>query len=341
MALSSPTTSPIDPREQEARMLVELVRLSRVTLLIAESGSDKSAFVRSTVFPVLQVERGVPRKEVPVLLDWWERLPLAVLNARIDEALAGIFGNAAHAVGDHASDHSLSTRLAARQRIFNCSFIIILDRFEDYLAAAAENPDFAEFETQFVEAVESRTLGANFLLSLDEDAAPLLAPLRERIPGLGDSRLRLPKVESVPAGERRDDAAQSRDQLIGSVRPASGAAGQDSNVSQPVKEADRDDGGMDRREPAMPKPASIDAIANVSSEQNEAAPTIAAEENRSTRTTTPIHGEPEPSPRRISRRQSILAVIMLAILSGLLVLAPRRADEPAPVRKAESPRQAE
>src|SRR3954469_19000869 len=140
MVPSSLTSESIDPREQEARMLVELVRLSRVTLLIAESGSDKSAFVRSTVLPVLQADRGAARKEVAVLLEWWQRLPLDVLNARIDEALAHIFGDAAHAVGDHGSAHSLSTRLAARQRIFNCSFIIILDRFEEYLAAAAENP---------------------------------------------------------------------------------------------------------------------------------------------------------------------------------------------------------
>jgi hypothetical protein len=90
MGSSSLAAVSADPRVQEVRMLVELVRLSRVTLLFAEPGSDKSAVVRSSVMPLLQEDGGGTVREVAVLLDWWEKVPLAVLNARIDEALAQI-----------------------------------------------------------------------------------------------------------------------------------------------------------------------------------------------------------------------------------------------------------
>jgi len=197
-------------------MLVELVRLSRVTLLFAETGSDKSGVVRSSVMPLLQEDGAGTVKEVAVLLDWWEKVPVAVLNARVDEALARIVGDAAHAMGDHASADSLCARLAARQQAFDCTFIIIFDRFEEYLAAPAERTDFRDFQAQFVEAVNSRTLRANFLLALEEDAAPLLARLRERIPGLGDARVRLPKVNAQHAAPAATHPAVWADRLVGS-----------------------------------------------------------------------------------------------------------------------------
>src|SRR5688572_23192574 len=220
MSLSSIPGANVDPRDRELRMLVQLVRLSRVTVAVAEAGCDKSEVVRSNVLPLLQDGTGGVREEVAVLLDWWKKRPLAVLNARIDEALARLFGDAAYAMGDSPTD-SLSVRLARRQQAFDCTFVIVLDRFEQYLAARAERPDLEEFELQFIEAVETRTLRANFLLSLDEDAAPLLAPLREHIPGLGDARVRLPKLGGDELAPADTAGSPSDDQLVGS-RSAAG-----------------------------------------------------------------------------------------------------------------------
>src|SRR3954464_8389418 len=115
MVSSSPAAEYADPRVHEVRMLVELVRLSRVTLLLAEPGADKSGVLRSHVMPLLENGTAGTIKEVAVLLDWWARVPLAVLNARIDEALARIVGNAAHAMDDQAARGSLCGRLTARQ----------------------------------------------------------------------------------------------------------------------------------------------------------------------------------------------------------------------------------
>jgi hypothetical protein len=209
----------VDSLEQEVRALVELVRLSRVTVLIAEDGSDKSAVLRSMVMPLLQDDRSGTSREIAVLFDWWNKAPLAVLKARIDEALARVVGDAAYAVGDQASADQLASRLAERERTFDCKFVIILDRFEEFLAAASDSDEIREFEAQFVEAVNSPRIHANFVLSLDERAARGLARLHERIPGLGDAQVRLSKVVPERGSPASVHPEASADRLVGSPAP--------------------------------------------------------------------------------------------------------------------------
>jgi hypothetical protein len=315
-----------DARVHEVRMLVELVRLSRVTLLFAEAGSDKSAVVRSSVMPLLQEDGAGTPKEVAVLLDWWEKVPLAVLKARIDEALARIVGGAAHAMEDHASADSLCARLAARQQAFDCTFIIIFDRFEEYLAAPAERPDFRDFEAQFVEAVNSRTLRANFLLSLEEDAAPLLGRLRKRIPGLGDAQVRLPKVKSEPAALAAADPPAWAYQLFGSRAPVHQRDTPGAQISRHDQTTERQPRIASAGEPISPIGHRIserhDPVASV--------PTALDADNDAAARAA------EARPGSVSRRASIMMVIMIAVLSSVVVLAMRRFGEPASAPDAAS-----
>jgi hypothetical protein len=232
LALSSFAALSGDSREQEVRALVELVRLSRVTLVIAEEGSDKSAVLRSMVMPLLQDHAGGTTKEIAVLFDWWKKAPLAVLKARIDEALARVVGDAAYAMEDHPSADRLSERLAARQRAFDCRFVIIFDRFEEYLAASAESDEIREFEAHFVEAVNSRTISANFVLSVDERATSQLARLHEHIVGLGDAQVRLSKVDLERASSAKPHSEASADRLVGSQAPRTHAPISQTNVWQ-------------------------------------------------------------------------------------------------------------
>ena len=44
---------PAHSREQEVKLLVDLVRLARVTILSAEPGAEKSELLRSEVMPLL------------------------------------------------------------------------------------------------------------------------------------------------------------------------------------------------------------------------------------------------------------------------------------------------
>jgi hypothetical protein len=235
MIPSSFAAASSDPRMREVRMVAELVSLSRLTLLFAEAGANKSTVLQRSIMPLLQEGVGGSAKTIVVLLDRWDEVPLAHLHARIDEALERAVGAAAHATRDHALGDSLCTRLAAAQKAFPCRFVIVFDRFEEYLAAPPDSSELLDFEAQFVEAVNSRSLAVNFLLSLDEDAAPLLERFRERIPDLGDARIRLPGLDAAGAAAASPPPAAPAKSLVGSS--ASAAFGADTP---------QDDGAADR-----------------------------------------------------------------------------------------------
>ncbi|MGZ5124560.1 MAG: hypothetical protein ACXWC1_17330, partial [Burkholderiales bacterium] len=118
--------------------------------------------------------------------------PLAALIAEMEEVVGASILHARNVAPSHV--RTLSALLQSWEKNFGVTFIVILDRFEQYLSASGDSPATHEFEEQLVAAVNDRALRTHFLLSLDEDAAPLLARLRERIPGLGDARVRLPRV---------------------------------------------------------------------------------------------------------------------------------------------------
>ncbi|MGZ5117383.1 MAG: nSTAND1 domain-containing NTPase [Burkholderiales bacterium] len=306
-------------REHEVRLLADLVRLSRVTLLVAEAGSGKSEVVRSGVMPLLQGERRGEAKEVAVLLDWWKRLPLAVLNARIDEALERIVGPAAHAIGDHASAATLTERLAARQQAFDCSFIIIFDGFEEFLAAPADRPDAQDFEAQFIEAVNSRTLRANFLLSLDEDAAPLLARMNERIPGLGDAQVRLPKISAAYVAPSASEAASS-DELVG---------------SRAVVQTNEGDAQI-TGEYEAPIPSAGEAVSSITDFVRERHDLVGSTPGTVERSDTAAHPADAPS-RSVSKRAAIMVAMAVVVVSSLVVLGTRKGTEHALVPDAAAP----
>jgi hypothetical protein len=338
MALSSFAALSGDPREQEVRALVELVRLSRVTLLIAEDGSDKSGVLRSMVMPLLQDHSSGTTKEIAVWFDWWKKAPLTVLKARIDEALARVVGDAAYAMEDHPSADHLCARLAARQRAFDCKFVIIFDRFEEYLAALTESDEIREFEAQFVEAVNSPAISANFVLSIDERAAPQLARLREHIPGLGDAQVRLSKLESERAWPATPHPEAPADRLVGSRAPLPPPPTSEVNISH-------SDAGL--REPVLRRTAErqgkigttgepIVSGADVDHERHDQvkSPATAAEAR------DPIAARSADTPRKWSwTRAAIAVVIVLAIVSSVALLGTRRGGEPegGPIAAAVSP----
>ncbi|HEV7392361.1 MAG TPA: hypothetical protein VGO08_12000, partial [Burkholderiales bacterium] len=210
-----------------------------------------------------------------------------------------------------------------------CTFIIIFDRFEEYLAAPADRPDVRDFEAQLVEAVNSGTLAANFLLSLDEDAAPLLARLRERIPGLGDARVRLPKVDAEPAVRLPTHPPALADQLVGS-RPAAGqrnAPGaqispDDAPISRTLEEAgdERQPGIASAREPVGP-------IAGVVPERHDPGTSETTVVRARSHAATPAAEAPS---RSGWKRASIMTAVVVAVLSSIVILATRHGSGPAP-----------
>jgi hypothetical protein len=218
MAVSSLAVFPADPREHEIRLLVDLVRLSRVTLLYGDAESEQSELLLSNVIPLLQAAPRAPKTEVALYFDTWGHSPLAALHRRIEESVEDVRGR--RDVAPAPVVGTLAAHLAALQRELDVTFFIVFDRFDVLLRRSEDDAERKAFEDQFIEAVNDPALRANFLLSLDEAAAPLIDRLRERIPGLGDARVRMPAADPTtrspkPVRVPRSDA-RSTGALIGS-----------------------------------------------------------------------------------------------------------------------------
>jgi hypothetical protein len=200
--------------EQEARLLAELLRTARLALLFdATREGSKTSLLTEGLMPLLRRRVGdrptaagaresgvvVPfpdqrsrasargarrRREIVVYFDRWTEPPLAALQVAIHNAAAGAGERAAPSV-------RLRDALAHLSNRFDANFIILLDRFEEFLLAPADREGRASFVDELVEAVNQSGLPANFLLSLNEEARPRLTVLQQHIPGFDDFSLKL------------------------------------------------------------------------------------------------------------------------------------------------------
>ena len=193
----------------------DILRTSRLALLFGAAGSDKTALLKNGLMPLLHRratdritapaarETGVVvpfpdrrrrssaraskrRLELIVYFDNWTDTPLAALQACIHKAAGKRPATPAEA------PLRLSETLANLSSRLDASFIILLDRFEEFLQAPDHREDIAQFANELIEAVNQARLPANFLLALNEEARPQLARLRSRIPGFDDFSLKLP-----------------------------------------------------------------------------------------------------------------------------------------------------
>lgn len=212
---------------QEARLLVALLRSARLALLFSESGHDAAAFLQSSLLPLLQRRQddqpasthppplrsttGVvvpfpdrrrrhaarpPRREVVVLFDDWSGVPLPALLTRLQQAARPTEGACPLAPGrliDHL--HALGER-------DDVNFIVVLDRFEEFLRLPAQREGIADFTDELVQALNAPQLPANFLLSVADQARPALSALRQRVPGFDDFSLKLPTAAAEPPPAR-------------------------------------------------------------------------------------------------------------------------------------------
>ena len=161
--------------------------------------------------PQLSHRRRGAEAEIPVFFDEWDKPPVPALYARVRQA-AGAAGT--------PDAGSLISDLREWQETLDVTFIILVDRFEKYLAGPADRAGFAEFEETLVQIANDPTLRVNFLLALDERAEPLLARLRRHIPRLGNSRIRVLRTshadearfaepQAAPRPDRAADAVRS------------------------------------------------------------------------------------------------------------------------------------
>ena len=202
-------------RDFEAQTLVELLRLSRLTVLYGAEGAGKTTLLKTNVLPLLRArapdnrppqdekprvvvpfpDRRVGERtagvEVAVIFDRWDSEPLPALMARILHTLRS------KSMRTAAPLPFLTDGLTAWNEALGVRFFIILDGFEQYLRAPFDRVGIAEFDEEFVRAINTPRLAAHFLLSVRDDAEALLNRFRGRIIGFGDAFLRLPSFHKV------------------------------------------------------------------------------------------------------------------------------------------------
>ena len=211
---SSVSDGLLQAHDQEARLLAELLRTSRLALLFGPVGSDKTALLQNDLMPLMRrravdqatsalvretrvvvpfqdrrsrdaIRASKRKREVIVYFDDWADAPLAALQTRIRQAVA------APEPARTAPRVSLRDTLNVLSNRLNATIIILLDRFEELLKTPLDRPGSPEFIDELVEAINEASLSANFLIALDQAASPKLASLRSRIPGFDDFSLKL------------------------------------------------------------------------------------------------------------------------------------------------------
>jgi len=215
------------PHDQEARLLVQLLRTSRLAVLYAEDGADKTTLLRLGLMPLLgrrandsvvpavvrtsgvvvpfpdrrgrsSLRSSKRKREMVVHFDDWTDTPLKALRDALHVATA------TGPADQLAPSMWLSEVLDDLSRRMDAHLIILLDRFEEFLRVPTQGPGHTQFVKELAEAISLGEMPASFLVSLDEEARPLLARLQASIPGIDDFSLKLarPRAFKAPAAPR-------------------------------------------------------------------------------------------------------------------------------------------
>jgi TRAP-type uncharacterized transport system substrate-binding protein len=197
-----------DPHEVDVPAVVDVLRQSRVTLLVADPHDGATELLKAQVLPALG-RRGSDRRLVPVssrrvpatperrdpqetleiaiYCDTWNESTIPTLRTRVASALI-MRGARIEPPLPSLADGVLEWGLALRAR-----FLFVFDRFEHCVAAASERAGIQAFLDEFVRMANEPLLPAHFLVAVPAYAEPMLEPLAERIPALGERCVRLPR----------------------------------------------------------------------------------------------------------------------------------------------------
>jgi CHASE2 domain-containing sensor protein len=189
-------------RASELEVVAANLFASRLTVLYGRSGVGKSSFLRAGLFHRIggmtasePSDLGAPGTVV-VLLDEWLADPAAELWRLVVRALPTSDGDFREELGDR----SLHDALDALSRELNVEFLIVLDQFEQYLAAHPRDSG-DRFGDELPRLVADRDLPLRLLLALRDDALAGLDRFKGRIPELFDNYLRLDGLGPTAARE--------------------------------------------------------------------------------------------------------------------------------------------
>ena len=179
-------------RDAERKRILGNLRASRLTLLYAESGVGKSSLLRAGVSARLRqlaarsvAERGSARY-VPVVFSAWQGDAKADLIAALEAAARPLLHDDAQlALRRDALEGAIEDAVAA----VDATPLIILDQFEEHFLYEADD---GGFDDELADCLNRPDLRAHFLISVREDAYPLIGPrFKSRIPNVYGNYLHL------------------------------------------------------------------------------------------------------------------------------------------------------
>jgi hypothetical protein len=200
----------------EAQSISDLLRFSRVTVLLAEQGQDSSTFLKTRLMPLVETEHANEPSAIAIFFDTWDGSPLPDLLTSIRGAITGVTGSPTKPFD--SAPLSLADALMSWQQTFDLDFILVLGRFEQYLGRLSD-PSVRDFHEQFVIALNTSSLRINVVISIDERADSMLAPMRAAVPGFGDASLRIEaRMKPTSTDASRLSSGSATHGLLGSKR---------------------------------------------------------------------------------------------------------------------------
>ncbi len=179
-------------RDAERQVIMGNLRAARLTLLYAESGVGKSSLLRAGVASRLRelaqhtFSDGGSTCYVPVVFSSWKDDPVDELIGEIEGTANSLLGVDSQVELPRDSLRSAIEgavlaldRAAARDGSDRPAFtlLIILDQFEEYFLYGSREARAGRLADELADCVSRADLGANFLISIREDAYSALGDL--------------------------------------------------------------------------------------------------------------------------------------------------------------------
>jgi CHASE2 domain-containing sensor protein len=207
-------------RDAERKRIIGNLRASRLTLLYAESGVGKSSLLRAGVSARLRQftatsigERGSARY-VPVVFSAWQG------DAR-DDLIAALEGAVRPLLGEDAQlalpRDTLEGAIESAVEAAKATVLIILDQFEERFLY--EDVDDG-FDDELAHCINRPDLRANFLLSVREEAYPLIGPrFKARIANVYGNYLHLDFLDARAARDAVVKPVEAFNELRAATEP--------------------------------------------------------------------------------------------------------------------------
>ncbi len=196
-------------RDEQKRAIARNLRVSRLTVLLGESGVGKSSILQAGIVPQFHrdIERnrqehdGKPQWAVVVFNAWHSDNPLVLLVNEMRNSVAAALKIDPTSLKDEATiAESLQTWTQMlsgepeRGQIF-----IILDQFEEYFQYHPQESGEGTFADEFPRWVNRPSLSVNFLIAMRQDALAKLNRFQGRIINIFDNQLVLQRLDRLSA----------------------------------------------------------------------------------------------------------------------------------------------